>query len=221
MAQIVPSILEDTQEGFADRSAEILKIPEVQRIQVDISDGKFTPRKTLELSQIDLLSPAYFWEAHLMVENPGDYLLDAKIAGFNSAIFHFEAIPDKTNLKTMLLELQKLKLQSGLAIDLDTAVEDILEYARFFDQVLILDVRPGYSGQKLAGDTVAKVEKLKKQLKNVKIEVDGGVKFDNIKALVRAGAELLVVNSALFDPGPDNLTPTQNFEKLLLEAQNL
>lgn len=222
MAILVPSILEDTPENFYHKLTEILKIPEVQRIQVDISDGKFTPRKTVGVADLDVLNPAYFWEAHLMVENPKGYFLDAKIAGFNCVYFHFEAVADKNQLSVLVEELKKLKLLCGLAVNPDTRIEDILPYAADFDQILLLEVHPGYQGQKEMADAVARLQKLKNTLKNAKIEIDGGVKSDNIKELVRAGADYLVINSALFDPGSDgSFTPTQNFEKLSVETQSL
>jgi len=222
MAQIVPSILEDNSAAFHEKLLEVLKIPEVRRVQVDISDGKFTPRKTVAVSDLDVLNPAYFWEAHLMVENPQEYFLDAKIAGFNSAIFHFEAVSDKKNLAQLAAELKKLKLEAGLAINPETKVEDIFEYAPLFDQILLLEVHPGYQGQTMQSGAMEKLEKLKKHLKNVKIEIDGGVKLDNGKAFAQAGADLLVVNSALYEAGETHdQTPTQNFEKLSWEVQNL
>ena len=220
MAIIVPAILEDTPEAFASRAAEIFKIPEAHRIQVDIADGKFSPRQTIQLNQLDLLNPAYFWEAHLMVENPKEYFLDAKIAGFSSAIFHFEAVADKNELPALVAEIKKLKLQAGLGIGLDTKPEEIFSCLSLFDQILLLEVRPGYSGQKISAGVFESIEKLKKHQKNVKIEVDGGVNIENARKLAQAGAELLIANSALFVPGPEDLTPTRNFEKLTAEIQN-
>ena len=92
MALIVPSILEDTPDAFREKLEAILTIPDVERIQVDVSDGRFTPRTTIAVRDIDILNPAYTWELHLMCGNPSQYFLDAKIAGFSAVLFPFEAV---------------------------------------------------------------------------------------------------------------------------------
>lgn len=211
MPTIVPAILEDNIDDFLDKQSEIFKIAGLQRIQIDISDGKYTPRTTLALSDLDVLNPAYEWEAHLMVENPQAYFFDAKLLGFNTVIFHFEAVEDKSKLSEYAEELRSYKIRPGLAINPETLVEEIFPYLEFFDQIQILGVQPGYQGQEQAVNTVDKVQKLKKHLKNAIIEVDGSVNSGNIVSLLEAGADLLVVGSALYSEG---LSPAQNFEKL-------
>ena len=73
MAVIVPAILEETTDGFLDKVSEIVKIPQVECIQVDFGDGKFVPHTTLNVLDINPLNPAFTWEAHLMVEEPVDF----------------------------------------------------------------------------------------------------------------------------------------------------
>lgn len=211
MPTIVPAILEENIDSFLGKQSEIFKISGLQRIQIDISDGKYTPRRTLNLSDLDVLNPAYEWEAHLMVENPESYFFDAKLLGFNTVIFHFEAVSDKSKLVAFAEELRAYKIRPGLAINPETPVEEMLPYVDFFEQILILAVEPGYQGQEQAPAIVDKVQKLKKHLKNAIIEVDGSVNSSNIVSLLQAGADLLVVGSALYS---DGLSPAQNFEKL-------
>jgi len=222
MAIIVPSILEDNINSFDKRLAAILAIPEVQRIQIDFSDGKFTPRKTVELAELDSLSPAYFWEGHFMVENPDSYFFDAKVAGFSAFILHFEAISDKTKIKSYVEELQKYKMSAGLAINPETEIQEVFPYLDLFGQILVLGVKPGYQGQEISSTAPQRIKTLKNRKKNVKIEIDGGVKLSNARELLLAGAEMFVVGSALFDPGDKGQnTPSQNFEKFQKETQNL
>jgi ribulose-phosphate 3-epimerase len=214
MAVVVPAILEDTVELFQSKIGIILKLPNLKKVQIDISDGMFTPRTTIQLTDIDLLSPVIEWEAHLMVNNPQEYFFDAQLAGITTIIIHFEAITDQTQLKNLSDSIRKLKIKSGLAISSETTVDQTLPFIDFFDQVLLLGVRPGYQGQEMDSGLLEKLKKLKNAYKTGIIEVDGGVKISNIRQLRDAGADLLVVGSALFESAEKGFTSTQNFDEL-------
>ncbi|GAC1412237.1 MAG: ribulose-phosphate 3-epimerase [Candidatus Doudnabacteria bacterium] len=213
MALIVPAILEESLDQFQQKLGTILRLPDLKRVQIDISDGIFTPHKTIQLSNLSVLTPVIEWEAHLMVQNPKDYFFDVKLAGFSTVIFHFEAIEDKSSLTALVAELRDLKLKVGLGINPETEAEQVEKYLFLFDQILVLGVHPGLQGQTLEQEVFHKIEKLKKGLKTGIIEVDGGVKLSNIKQLSSFGAEMFVIGSALFDRGDQNLTPYQNFEQ--------
>lgn len=215
---IVPAILESNPDIFADKLAAILSIPELKRIQIDISDGIFTSVKTLQLNELDILNPLYQWEAHLMVNNPEEYFLDAKIAGFNCLMVHFESL-EKDQLKDISEKIKELKMSAGLAVKLSTPIAKIFEYVDSFEQVLILGVNPGFQGQKISPEIFERIKSLKKSVKNVKIEVDGGVDFANVAELTLAGAEILVAGSAIFST-TEGQSPSQNFE-LLDQASKL
>ncbi|MDB4940005.1 MAG: ribulose-phosphate 3-epimerase [Candidatus Doudnabacteria bacterium] len=213
MAVIIPAILEDTVEAFRKRMATVLKLPDLRKVQVDISDGEFTDRKTVQLVDIDVLNPMIEWEVHLMVLEPQEYFFEAKLAGFNTIVIHYEAIEDKNKLKILAQEIRELKIKPALAIKAETSVEQIQQDIQFFDQILLLTVNPGFQGQQMESDILEKLRKLKNASKNVIIEVDGGVKLNNVKELSEAGAEMFVIGSALFDPGKKSTTPAQNFEE--------
>jgi ribulose-phosphate 3-epimerase len=222
MPIVMPSIFEDSLDALLDKLAAVFQVPGIERIQIDFSDGKFTPRKNFSISELDVLNPAYQWEAHLMVENPNELFFDAKIAGFNSVIFHYEAVPDNEKLKKYSSDLKALKLVPGLAINPETDISEIFESLPFFEQILVMGVKPGYQGQPLLAGIATKIKKLKKHSENVKIEVDGGVKLHNIKELADAGADILNVGSALFEKGLNgNSSPNKNFEELQSQLKNL
>ena len=90
MSVIVPAILEQTREGFDDKNFIIERIFGVERIQVDFEDGQFVPGQTLSVGKLDILNPAFHYEAHLMVKEPADFI-DYQIAGFKTVIIHYEA----------------------------------------------------------------------------------------------------------------------------------
>lgn len=213
MAVIVPAILEADHDRFLSKVDQICKIPDLRRIQIDICDGKFAPHKTIGLNEIEVLNPVFEWEAHLMVEKPEDYFFDLKLLGFSCAIIHYEAVSDKTQLAKLADQIHQLKMTAGLAINEKTPVEDALPFADMFDQILLLEVDPGAQGQVEAPDTPQRLQKLKNSSKNLIIEVDGGVNLGNARELGQAGANFLVVGSALY---AENASPAENFEKLTL-----
>jgi ribulose-phosphate 3-epimerase len=218
MAEIVPAILEQDLNSFEAKITEIIKIPQLKRVQIDISDGIFTPTKTVQLSELDLLSPVLFWEAHLMVQNPRDYLLDAKIAGFNLVTIHFESVA-KEMLSGLAEEIRNYKLAPALAVKPETPIENVYEYLQYFDQILIFsDANLGFQGGGFVEETHKRVQEVKKRAKNVIIEVDGGVKLSNARRLVDDGADLLAVGSAL-TAERESYSISQNFERFEIEIK--
>lgn len=211
---IIPAILEENIDDYDRRLAELLKIPDLHAVQIDFSDGQFTPRQTLPIGELELLNPAYSWEAHLMVSDPRAYFFDAKLLGFSKIIFHFEAV-NKDELEKIADEITELKMTPVLAFKPDTDPEQATPYLKFFQNFLVLGVNPGYQGQDFDPKVLGHVQNLRNQLKNAIIEVDGGVKISNIRQLKENGADDFVVGSALFADG----TPAQNFEKFEQEIK--
>ena len=216
MATIVPSILEESSYDFELKLEEILKIAKLERIQIDFSDGKFTPHKIMLVSEINVLNPAYTWEAHLMVENPESYLLDCKIAGFNNCLVHFEAFEDKAGLEKIALMIREYKMVPALAVNHETAIDAIQPFIQYFEYIQLMSVKPGYQGSEFIEATYERVEKLKKNSPDCIIGVDGAIKFSNIKQIANLGVDYLVVGSALYAEGK---TPTENFERLEIQIQ--
>lgn len=220
MSIIIPSILEEDLDSFRDKASQIEKIPGVTNIQVDFSDGIFTPHKTVAASDLDILNPAFSWEAHLMVAEPKANFFDCKLAGFNKIIFHYESVRDKSELKLIRSQIQDLKMTAVMAIRPETQIEEVLPHANGFEEVLLLSVRPGYQGGEFIEGTYERLEKLRKGLKNVKLEVDGAVKADNALKLLDFGADFLVIGSALFGKNESGeADPAKNFEKIQMELQ--
>lgn len=196
MAIIVPAILEKTKEDFEVRAESFERIPDVQRVQVDFADGKFVENKTISIEDIDALNPAITWEAHLMVEEPVDFF-DYQMVGFNVVVVHFEAFADSSLIVEALAHIRAQGLKAGLAVNPETPVSLMVPYASSVDQFTFLSVHPGKQGQPFLEATYERVRDLRRMVPNAVIEVDGGISVTNAKQLIQAGADLLVVGSAM------------------------
>lgn len=212
MPQIVPAILEKTKAGFLEKLSSVTKLSKVERVQIDFGDGKFIPNKLLPVSDIDMLNPAFIWEAHLMVKEPKNFF-DYKLCGFKTILIHFEAYGAEAEIFDAVSQIRELKLEAGLCLSPQTPVELLKKFEGKVSQFLLLGVSPGLQGQMFIPETLERIKILRKLFPNSKIEVDGGINESNIKNIVTAGADLLVVGSALIK-APNIL---EAYEKLYQE----
>lgn len=197
MSQIVPAILTKTKSEFAEQAAKIMKLPMLERIQVDFSDGIFDPNTLLPISEIDSLSPGFHWEADLMISEPQDFL-DYNISGFKTLILHYEAFANKENLKKAITSIKSLGLEPALSIGTETPIEVLLEFKDQIKHFQLMSIkRIGFQGEPFAEEELARVRELRKLLPGSVIAIDGGVRQENIKSIAQAGADLICIGSAL------------------------
>jgi len=152
-------------------------------IHVDVSDGKFTPIRNLNLDVFRILNETYETPiiAHMMVTNPS-YYIEKIIEYVEIFTFHFEIDRDKSEL---IEEIGSKKKKVGIAINPDTDIMEIVPYLESIDLVLVMSVYPGGSGQKFIPQSIEKVKTLKKLKERYKflIDIDGGVNINNAKKL--------------------------------------
>lgn len=152
-------------------------------IHVDVSDGKFTPIRNLNLDVFRILNETYETPiiAHMMVTNPS-YYIEKIIEYVEIFTFHFEIDRDKSEL---IEEIGSKKKKVGIAINPDTDIMEIVPYLGSIDLVLVMSVYPGGSGQKFIPQSIEKVKTLKKLKERYKflIDIDGGVNINNAKKL--------------------------------------
>lgn len=197
---IAPSIL---SADFSRLGEEIQAIERggATILHVDVMDGHFVPNITVGLPVVKSLAGATRLpiDAHLMIEEPGRYAQQFVEAGAKMVSVHVEA---DAHLHRTLASIRGAGAQAGVVINPATPVESLTEALSFADYVLVMSVNPGFGGQKFIGTSVDKVRRLRQMIDerrlDIRIEIDGGIDVDNIASVVAAGAEIIVVGSAIF-----------------------
>lgn len=164
-------------------------------IHIDIMDGKFVENKTWTVSEIKKITSCSKLplDVHLMVENPSKYIEDFALLNTSYIAFHYEAVKD---IDKMINEIKKYALKVGIAIKPETSEELLFPYLSKIDEVLVMSVHPGKSGQSFIESTLDKIERLKNEIlrQNVKtiITVDGGINDETGELCVQKGVDTLV-----------------------------
>jgi len=189
---VVPAILTDKRE-------ELLKMVNdcsnfCSYIQIDIMDGKFVPSKSISVEDLRNISFPVKSEAHLMVEEPLEWLEAFKAAGSSRIIFHFEI--QKEYLK-IINAIRKQNLEVGIAINPSTRINDFSFLVDKIDCVLFMSVVPGFYGSKFIPEVLDKIKEFKKLHPDKCTGIDGGVKTDNVIAVAQSSVDYICVGSAI------------------------
>ena len=129
-----------------------------------------------------------------MVDNPENYFLQCQKNNVKRVIFHIETKETKNILK----EAKKFNFQIGIALNPKTPIVKVEPFINEINVAVLMSVNPGKQGQAFIKETLDKIKELKQLNSNIKIEVDGGINLENIKAVSNAGADYMVVGSGLF-----------------------
>jgi ribulose-phosphate 3-epimerase len=204
MVLIAPSIL----SADFSRLGEAVKLAEdagADLIHVDIMDGHFVPNLTLGPRLVAAIrrETRLPIDVHLMVENPRAFVPLFHEAGADWISIHVEATAHLHKDLTMIRDLGR---KAGVALNPATPLESIDEVLNELDFVLIMSVNPGWGGQSFIPSCRDKIRRLRDRIRaarlTVPIEVDGGIKLDNVADILRAGMEIVVAGSAVYD-APD------------------
>jgi len=202
MARIAPSIL---AADFGDLSSCIRQVEGVELLHLDVMDGQFVPNISFGQSVIESLRPHtdLYFDTHLMIERPGRYTEAFATAGADRLTVHVEACDDPLSAVS---EIHNLGMDAGIAINPETPVSAVTEYLGAVDTVLVMSVDPGFGGQDFMPKAVPKIAELAEADAEFEVEVDGGIDAKTGERCREAGAETLVIGSALF--GQENVAQT-------------
>jgi ribulose-phosphate 3-epimerase len=201
MIKMAPSIL---SADFARLLEDVKKVERAgcEYLHIDVMDGHFVPNITLGPAIVKSLRKDVnmVFDAHLMIENPDNYIKDFVEAGCDIIVVHEEAC---THLHRTIQNIKSFNVKAGVALNPATPIENIKYILNDVDMVLIMTVNPGFGGQSFIGTMVDKIKELKALIDekglNVDIQVDGGIKPSNVNEVVKAGANVIVAGSAIFN----------------------
>jgi len=171
-------------------------------VHVDVMDGHFVPNLTFGPKMVADLHRATHLplDVHLMIERPDDWVDRYVDAGAAYVVVHVEAARE---ISATLARIRTRGANAGITLNPETAVEAILPFLDEVDLALVMSVNPGFGGQKFIESAIGKLQRLRKEIDArrlaVELEVDGGVKLDNVRRVVEAGASVVVAGSAVFE----------------------
>jgi ribulose-phosphate 3-epimerase len=214
-AKIAPSIL----------SADFLRLGEEIRaagdagadmLHIDIMDGHFVPNITIGPAIVEAIRKITTLplDVHLMIEDPDRYLKDFIHAGADYLTVHCEA---SVHLHRTLQSIKESGVKAGVSLNPATPVSLLEDVAPDADLILLMSVNPGFGGQVFIPQTLKKIRALRTLLTehglSALIEVDGGVKTDNARDVIAAGADILVMGSAFFN--------SENYENVIRQFREI
>jgi len=171
---------------------------------LDVMDGHFVPNLTIGPAIVKAARRATRLplDVHLMIEHADLYVDAFADAGANWISLHVEALP---HLQRTVAHLRERGVKAGAALNPATPLVSVEEILPELDYVLVMSVNPGFGGQRFISSSLDKVRRMREMVRrrglSTPIEVDGGVDETNVKALVEAGAEMLVAGTAVFGQG--------------------
>lgn len=195
---IIPTILEKSWEDV-EVKFEIYK-NFANSVHIDFIDGKFVNNLTfLDSEPFSKYSDYFILEAHLMVEEPINYLDNLAKAGFKKFLGHVEKMSDQIEFIAKGQSLGSV----GLALDIETPVESIKVSLEDLDQILLMGIVAGASGRPFDERVISKIKSLSDR-EFVNIEIDGGISDQTLPILKNVGASIFCVNSFLFKGKPED-----------------
>jgi ribulose-phosphate 3-epimerase len=186
------------------RLADQVKLvePYADLIHVDVMDAHFVPPLTFGAVVVSSLRrhTGLILDGHLMVDSPASLFDDLAEAGMDRVTFHVESVDDA---EPVIRKARGAGMGVGMTMGPETPVETLYPYLEDLDDVIVMSVNPGWAGQGFLPESLPKLEAMRGELDRrgigIDLQIDGGVKADNARRCVEAGATVLVVSTAIYD----------------------
>lgn len=213
--QLAPSLL-SADFYHVDQEITALEKAGITHLHLDVMDGQFVGNLTFGPGYITKLRKhtSLFFDTHLMVREPISLFPAFQKAGCDLLTIHWEAV---THSYRAIQEIHNLGMKAGIAVNPGTPVSAVEELLSEVDLLLIMSVNPGYGGQSFIPSMVEKIRKAKRMIaasgREIVLEVDGGIRLDNVDAVFDAGCDWVVAGSAVF--GDETYSAAKAFQEHL------
>ena len=204
MVDISTSLLSADKQKIIDTIYDLEKA-KTDYFHIDVMDGEFVEKNTHDLmleycEYLDHISKVPL-DVHLMVADIKNYVDSYLIFNPNIITFHYEACKNKEEVISIIKYIKEKGRRVGISVKPNTKIEEIYQFLQYVHLVLVMTVEPGKGGQELIPETIDKIRELKncRDTHNFDfdIEVDGGIKVENSQEVIDAGADILVVGTAI------------------------
>lgn len=202
MIQIIPTVLAISEEQYREDIMRFAAVDSLKDgwVHLDFMDNKFVPNQGINPVVTSKYIIPFKKEAHLMVQHPKEWLEGLVQAGFKRVFFHLESDDD---VDECISRIKDQGLEVGLVLNNETPLENLKPFISKIDVVLLMSVVPGFQGQPFLPEVINKIKEISRLRSkgnySFRVGVDGGVKNTNIKQLVDAGVDYVIVGSYLLN----------------------